>query len=158
MTKHGAWSNDDHWPAEDFASLYCLVYCSHVTARVDEHSVAKIVAKSQENNARQGITGLLMLDDCFFLQWLEGPQEQIEMLMSKIRQDPHHVNILVLDEWEEVRERMFPDWAMERVDADHIREVLSGALAAAKEARTIQALRFLLHHLNAGTLATLTRY
>jgi hypothetical protein len=156
MTEPNNGSDDDHWPAEDFALLYCVVYCSQANASVNEDAIAQIISKSQNSNMKGNITGLLVFGDRFFMQCLEGPKEQVEILMSRIRRDPHHTNVLVLKEWEDVRERLFPDWAMQRVSSEHIRDVLWKALETAKDIRKIEALRFLLDDLNTGTLSTLT--
>jgi hypothetical protein len=56
---------------------------------------------------------------------------------------------------EEVRERLFPDWDMELVTGDHIRDVLQDALDSATDAQNAQALGVLLTELDAGRLRDL---
>jgi len=56
---------------------------------------------------------------------------------------------------EEVRERLFPDWDMELVTGDDIRDVLVDALDTAKDANNIKALELLLTQLDAGQIGGL---
>ncbi len=48
--------------------------------------------------------------------------------MASLHGDPRHYDIVSLDQSEEKRERLYPNWQMERVCADDIREVLQDAL------------------------------
>jgi hypothetical protein len=75
--------------------------------------------------------------------------------MSRLRTDPRHDNFVLLSEVEDVRERLFPDWDMELVTSDHIRDVLQDALDSATDAQNVQVLGFLLTELDAGSLRDL---
>ena len=55
-------------------ALERIVYCSR--ARIDTTSlqaIAEILGVSQRNNAREGLTGALAVNDGWFLQVVEGP-------------------------------------------------------------------------------------
>jgi hypothetical protein len=69
-----------------------------------------------------------------------------------LRGDRRHENIIELSEVEEVRERLFPDWDMELVTGDHIREVLLDAQGSASDPRHAQALGHLVAQLDSGEL------
>jgi magnesium-transporting ATPase (P-type) len=120
-----------------------------------DSAVARIIATSQRRNPAWGITGLLVFGSGIFFQWLEGPREQVLKLMALLKTDSRHDNVVPLSESEEVRERMFPDWAMELVTADHIREVLVDALESATDAGHAEALTRLLAQLEGGPLQDL---
>ena len=60
----------------------------------------------------------------------------------------------VLSTDEEIRERIFPSWDMELVDADHIQEVLQDALETAKDDRSVAALQLLLQKVSQKTDTT----
>jgi len=130
------------------APLYNVVYCSRATDGVGDAQVAAIIAAARRNNPRQGITGLLVFGSGIFFQWLEGPRDNVSALMAQLLQDPRHDTLVVLTEDEEVRERLFPDWDMELVTADHIRDVLHDALGAANDAASARSLRRLLEQLD----------
>ena len=87
-----------------------------------------------------------------FFQWLEGPRDTVTELMAILKTDPRHENVVRLSESEEVRERLFPNWDMELVTTDDIRDVLADALDTANDAKNADALRELLVQLDSGSL------
>lgn len=135
-------------------SLYNVVYCSRATAGVDDAQLQRIIASARRGNARQGITGMLVFGSGIFFQWLEGPHDNVTELMALLHTDPRHENIVVLSADEDVGERVFPDWDMELVGSDHIREVLEDALGSASGAKA-RALERLLAHLDSDPLSGL---
>jgi hypothetical protein len=137
--------------------LYNLVYCSRATAGVDDAAVQRIVATARRQNAIHGITGLLVFGSGIFFQWLEGPRESVQTLLALLQADPRHRDIVLLNETEEVRERLFPDWDMERVTAEHIRDVLQDAMDNATDDAQAQTLQQLLGQLDHGLLSELAR-
>ena len=148
---HGDEPGFDH----AFAALYNVVYCSRATPGVDAAAVQRIIATARRWNPEYGVTGMLVFGSGIFFQWLEGPRDNVTALMSRLRTDPRHDSIVLLSEVEEVRERMFPDWDMELVTGDHIREVLQDALDSATDAQNAQALGVLMAELDAGRLRDL---
>jgi hypothetical protein len=147
---------DEPVTAHAFPPLYNLVYCSRATADVDAAAVDRIIASARRWNPVYGITGLLVFGSGIFFQWLEGPREQVTGLMTKLKADQRHENVVPLSESEEVRERLFPDWDMELVSADSIRDVLQDALDTAEDPNNAEVLRGLLRHLDSGELKELT--
>lgn len=135
--------------------LHQLVYCSRAAEGVDDAAVGRIVAAARRHNAAHDITGLLVFGSGVFFQWLEGPRAQITRLMAIIHADPRHRDVVTLSETEEVRERLFPEWEMERVDAQNIRSVLEDALDTAEDPANVQALQRMLARLDDGPLDTL---
>jgi hypothetical protein len=132
--------------------LYNLVYCSRATAGVDDAAVTQIVEAARRANPAHGITGMLVFGSGIFFQWLEGPRASVQGLMAQLQRDPRHEKIVLLSEVEEPRERLFPDWDMELVGSEHIREVLVDALDHARDAHNAQALEQLLSQLDAGLM------
>jgi hypothetical protein len=129
--------------------LFNVVYCSRAATGIDADAVDHIIAASQRNNARWGITGMLVFGEGIFFQWLEGPRDAILRLLATLRSDTRHESIVLLSEVEEARERLFPQWDMELVDAEHIRDVLADALAEAHDPHDTAALRALLAEVTA---------
>lgn len=146
---------DEPRPGLRLPLLYNLVYCSRASADVDEAAVDHILQTARRHNAAHGITGMLVFGSGIFFQWLEGPRPAVQQLMANLRADPRHSEVVELSSEEEVRERLFPTWDMERVGTEDIRDVLSDALDAAQNPQQAQALRCLLQELDAGRLAEL---
>ena len=131
-----------------YSPLYNVVYCSRATADVDEAAVQHILASARRFNPEHGITGI-------FFQWLEGPRDNIRALMARSRPDSRHETIVLLSEVEEVRERVFPDWDMELVTTDPIRDVLQDALGNASDPQNAEALASLMARLDSDQLSAL---
>lgn len=142
---------------EDSQLLQHFVYCSRAAEGVDDAEVDRIVAAAQRNNAACGITGVLTFGGGVFFQWVEGPRARIEKLIVNLQGDPRHYDIVSLDQAEEARERLYPNWEMERVDADDIRAVLQDALDNAEDPNNIAALKRILAHLDSAPLESLGR-
>jgi hypothetical protein len=75
--------------------------------------------------------------------------------MHMITADPRHSNVVLLSEDNEVRDRLFPNWDMELVEAEDIRDVLADAMQEAKDPKQKQALAQLLSELDTGALGEL---
>lgn len=147
-----ALANDADLEDADLPLLYQTSYCSRATDGVDDAAVARIIASAHRHNPAHGITGLLVFGSGVFFQWIEGPRAPVQALMGILQADPRHERMVVLNESEEVRERLFPNWDMERVGADDIREVLQDALESAKDPHNAQSLSVLLNQLDSDGL------
>lgn len=77
-------------------------------------SVVEILGESQRNNARDGLTGLLLAHEGWFLQGLEGDRGRIDHLMARLARDRRHKDIVVLAAGE-ADAGAFADWAMGQV-------------------------------------------
>jgi hypothetical protein len=70
-----------------------------------------ILDVARKKNAEHGITGFLLRSDTLFLQYIEGPDRKLGQLMTNIRRDPRHTDIVEY-EIEHAAERQFPAWSM----------------------------------------------
>ena len=70
-----------------------------------------ILIKSRYNNDKNDITGALFCRDDLYLQYLEGPEKEIELTFSKITEDDRHTEIYLLKSGMSTR-RLFANWAM----------------------------------------------
>lgn len=137
--------------------LRTFVYCSRAAEGVGDVEVGRIVEAAQRRNSARGITGVLVFGSGVFFQWIEGPATAIEDLISNLHRDPRHHDVVALDRSEEKRERLYPNWEMERVEADDIRAVLQDALGSAEDENNVAALQRILEHLASGPLESLGR-
>lgn len=95
---------------DDFGILQ-LVYTSHGTKPFSDAELLDLLVKARAYNAANAITGVLMYNDDFFAQCLEGPVVETYGLFRRIKEDTRHHNIvLVFDELTE--ERVFSEWSM----------------------------------------------
>lgn len=76
-----------------------------------------ILEVSRHNNARVSVTGALIYNGGEFGQVLDGPEDAVEEIFSRIEADPRHTDVEVLD-LRTITERAFPDWAMGQVGRD----------------------------------------
>jgi uncharacterized Fe-S cluster-containing MiaB family protein len=148
---------DEPGPGLQLPLLHQVAYCSRAAREVDDSDVDRIVATARRTNPRQGITGLLVFGSGVFFQWLEGPRDHVTGLMDQIRRDPRHDEVVMLSQSEEVRERLFPDWSMELVTPDQIREVLLDALANTEDEKNTESLTLLLGKIDSNGLGRLMR-
>lgn len=91
-------------------------YISRFAHPLSREEIEAITQKSQSNNASRDITGMLVATGDLFYQVLEGPEEEVDALYSRIAADPRHEQVLVLDSESGDFDRMCPDWAMRKVD------------------------------------------
>ena len=143
---------DDAAPA-----LFHFVYCSRAADGVDDVEVDRIVESAKRHNLARGITGVLVFGSGVFFQWIEGPAAQIQKLIVSLHGDSRHYDIVSLSQSEEERERLYPNWEMEKVEADDIRAVLQDALESAEDQNNAAALNRILEHLDSGPLNSLGR-
>jgi hypothetical protein len=91
--------------------IFVHVYVSSAVTPFSNEEVQKLLIECRNNNAKLGITGLLLVKDGNFMQILEGPENAVRELVSKIHKDPRHVGVITLLE-ELVDRSQFPDWTM----------------------------------------------
>lgn len=111
--------------------LLRVCYVSHPTAALDRAALAEIVATSIRHNARVQVTGALGDLGDTIVQVLEGPVEAVLATLARIRQDPRHTDVQVLESVASTR-RAFADWAMARLDLTDFADNVRGLEAAGK--------------------------
>ncbi|HYD28290.1 BLUF domain-containing protein [Brevundimonas sp.] len=93
-------------------SLERLVYCSR--ACIDTTSlqaISELLGEAQRNNAREGLTGALAVNDGWFLQVIEGPAPALDGLLRRLDADARHTDLTILSR-RPVSGRLFRDWSM----------------------------------------------
>ena len=91
--------------------LIQLTYASHTSETLTPAGLKDILAGSQRNNARAGVTGALYLANGSFLQQLEGNRDQVSVLYHRILTDPRHRDPVILD-FAEIASRKLTQWSM----------------------------------------------
>lgn len=78
--------------------------------------LGRILNASLRNNARDNVTGALILDRGRFVQVLEGKRSVLDQVFRRIRHDMRHEKV-TLAEFTEIPDREFGNWAMAYADA-----------------------------------------
>lgn len=92
-------------------SLISVSYVSTAAASFDDTALADLLAQSRSSNHDHDLTGMLLYRRGRFFQVLEGPDDAVRDLMTKIRRDPRHTDVRVLLT-EHLEERRFSEWTM----------------------------------------------
>ena len=88
-----------------------LCYLSTARGEVSDVGLQSIVDEARRANGPDGITGLLAYGGGLFFQILEGPAAAIERRVAKIKADPRHASMRILQDIE-VDKRDFPGWPL----------------------------------------------
>lgn len=104
--------------------MFHLLYVSAASEPFGKAQLLELLEKSRANNARLGVTGMLLYKDGDFMQLLEGEEATVRALFDRISRDPRHQHSFIVLE-EEVGERLFGEWAMgfRSLDDDDVRAI-----------------------------------
>lgn len=91
--------------------MYFVVYVSSAAYKFHTPDLLDLLDRARVNNARLGVTGMLVYKDGNFMQVLEGEEAVVRNLVTKIGHDPRHKGMIRLIEGPQA-ERQFPDWSM----------------------------------------------
>ncbi len=97
--------------------MYQMVYASKETLRLSSANLVSMLEVIRENNARLGVTGMLLHQRGEFLQVLEGEAPTVRRLYERIARDPRHTGTVVLHQ-AFLPHREFADWSMGFRDLD----------------------------------------
>lgn len=89
-----------------------LVYESAATGSTESiANLAVILAESQRNNDRDGLTGVLAAHRERYIQVVEGPAHVLDALLRRLENDPRHRDLVLLGR-EPIPARLFGRWSM----------------------------------------------
>jgi len=105
-------------------NLTRLVYCSRQIG-LNADDLDEVMQKVRTNNARDHITGALVVSEGTFMQLLEGSRSAIGQCFARIMKDPRHDDIQIVS-CGDVSRRLFRDWSMHLIEASRIKlEIMS---------------------------------
>ncbi|WP_310635936.1 MULTISPECIES: BLUF domain-containing protein [Delftia] len=93
-------------------SLECFLYHSQLAPGADTTCIAAIIKAARTFNWSAGITGMLVFDGERFFQYVEGPPEQLALLVESISRDERHINFTPLFPQARIDQRRFAKWSM----------------------------------------------
>ena len=73
--------------------------------------LSRILSASNRNNKPIGLTGALVFDNLWFLQALEGERSKVWATFERIKGDPRHSDVTLVDV-RDAEERVFGNWWM----------------------------------------------
>ena len=88
-----------------------LIYASRTKKKLEFQDVRTMAKQFAIKNRSLCITGLLIYGNNFFMQILEGHQEDINNLYLKIAQDKRHGDLRLLN-YSKIVQRQFDQWNM----------------------------------------------
>jgi hypothetical protein len=90
-----------------------------------ELDLSRILLRARLNNARAGLTGMLLYHQRSFLQVLEGEAAKLDTVFARISKDDRHTRLVILLR-QPVPARQFEQWAMGFVAEKQIADKLPG--------------------------------
>ncbi|HUL14099.1 MAG TPA: BLUF domain-containing protein [Methylococcaceae bacterium] len=105
-----------------------IMYISTATQRLSGAEIDEIGRISSRNNLKVGITGILFSAHEFFFQILEGEENAVDRVLSRIRSDPRHRDLLILKAEHDIAERLFAKWSMKTVRLNSTNDIILQAM------------------------------
>ena len=94
-----------------------LTYISCYNTDNANIEVARILEQAQQSNERNGITGVLVINENYFLQTIEGARPVINELLHHLVKDSRHLSLQII-ECREVQQRRWHKWSMKYLTAN----------------------------------------
>ena len=88
-----------------------ITYLSAATRAMSQDDLEDILKTARENNARLGITGMLLYGNKTFIQILEGEEDVVHKLVKTIKRDPRHTNFQIVKQ-KPIERHEYADWSM----------------------------------------------
>jgi hypothetical protein len=95
-----------------------IIYTSKPVA-FEEKAIDEILASSHKYNSESGVTGLLIFGSELYMQFLEGPIEELDKTFNRIEIDKRHTEIRILRVSLTDR-RLFASWKMRPQDLERM--------------------------------------
>ena len=105
-----------------------IMYISTTTRKLSGEEIDEIGRRSTVNNAKVGVTGMLLSAHEFFFQILEGEAAVVDRVLERIRQDVRHRDVLILKAEPQITERYFAKWSMRTVRLDETSDLILQAI------------------------------
>ncbi len=91
--------------------LWAIVYVSKAAKAVTADDLQQLLDGARRRNLAEGITGVLLYADGYFMQYLEGEEAGLYRVYSIIKMHPLHYGLITLVR-EPIPARVFSEWAM----------------------------------------------
>ena len=120
-----------------------LTYISNFSRSLTRKEIENIENISQVNNAKEGITGILLSCNRTFFQILEGDDDRVDRLYEKILKDDRHHQVVCIRLDRNITEKYFPNWSMKVImledNTDTLLQPIKILLQALGESKAVLA-------------------
>ncbi|MFD0933394.1 BLUF domain-containing protein [Psychroflexus salinarum] len=106
-------------------SLKFVSYMSSQSRIMSKKSIEDFLFEVRDKNKQLAITGILLLIQGKFVQYIEGPAEEIDKVYKSISKDKRHTEMILLDSGN-LDDRQFKNWSMayKEVNDKQIKEIV----------------------------------
>jgi Sensors of blue-light using FAD len=91
--------------------LFALAYFSSAKTEFSEAELESLLQTAREENSRGQLTGVLLYYDGTFFQYIEGPEEELNIARQRIWESRRHHGIIQLFH-RSIPQREFDGWRM----------------------------------------------
>jgi hypothetical protein len=91
--------------------LHSILYISSAVNPPSYDQIIHLLTRARERNAAKDITGILLLVDSNFMQYIEGPEQNLKEVFEIIKKDPMHKGIIEIVN-EPIQSRIYFGWNM----------------------------------------------
>jgi hypothetical protein len=107
--------------------LRSLAYRSLAVSKLSDAELHDLLCTAQRRNKAEGLSGVLVVEQGAFFQWLEGPSAALGRVWDSISRDPRHTQVTVLRD-EPISQRVFEGWDLRIARGGQVR--IEAAVAA----------------------------
>ncbi|NME68250.1 BLUF domain-containing protein [Flammeovirga aprica] len=98
------------------------IYSSQTNDDIEVETLRDIQNIAKTENSKHNITGYLTYKKETFIQYIEGPDEEIQQLITNLKNDKRH-NILKSIHFPPKTQRVFKGWSMRYIEYDELIEI-----------------------------------
>jgi hypothetical protein len=106
--------------------MYRIAYASTANQEFSGADLKRLLIRARLRNKAAGVTGMLVFHEGSFLQALEGDEQAVTEIFDRIKNDPRHRDVEILNRGMGSGERGFGDWAMGFADYTGVVDILKG--------------------------------
>lgn len=106
--------------ANTLSQRFELMFLSEFPDDADATEIGRIVRASRINNAAARLTGVMMFDGTLFCQYLEGPEQAVRRMATKIAVDSRNNRFRLLHQTSTETAQRFETWHVGVVAPDGV--------------------------------------
>lgn len=93
------------------SDLECLVYVSSAVSLLSRGETENLLQGARERNKEYDITGVLLQIDGNYMQYIEGPKDNLDIIYKIIQEDEQHTGLILIAR-DAIESRQFGEWPL----------------------------------------------